>query len=118
MKFKKEINMDVILESKEVTEPELKTFTENRVKCSLKRLFWLVRKIKVSYKAVPSSKNLCNQNCSIELQTFDHQRVEFSVTARDKKTALEMAVKKVYKHVQKVFNKAQKYGRLSRHVYV
>ena len=39
--------MDVILESQELPESELKTFTENRVRCSLKRLIWLVRKIKV-----------------------------------------------------------------------
>ena len=39
--------MDVVLDNKEVIEPELKAFTENRVKFSLKRLFWLVRKIKV-----------------------------------------------------------------------
>lgn len=110
--------MDVILESKEVNEPELKTFTENRVKCSLKRMLWLVRKIKVKYSAVAESRTSCNQNCFIELQTFDHQKIEFSVTARDKKTALDIGLKKVYKHVQKVFHKAQKYGRLSRHVYV
>lgn len=110
--------MDVILESKELTEPELKTFTENRVKFSLKRLFWLVRKIKVKYTALPQSKTQCNQNCLIELQTFDHRQIEFSVTARDKKTALDMGLKKAYKHVQKVFHKAQKYGRLSKNVYV
>jgi hypothetical protein len=110
--------MDVILESNELPEFELKTFTENRVKCSLKRLFWLVRKIKIRYSAVPQSKTLCNQNCLIELQTFDHQTIEVSVTARDKKTALEMGLKKVYKHVQKIFHKAQKYGRMSKHVYV
>jgi hypothetical protein len=109
--------MDVILESKELPEQELKTFTENRVKCSLKRLIWLVRKIKVRYSAVPQSKTVCNQNCLIELQTFDHQRIEFSVTARDKKTALDIGLKKAYKHVQKVFHKAQKYGRLSKHAY-
>ena len=110
--------MDVILDAKELPEPELKSFTENRVKCSLKRLFWLVRKIKVKYSAVPQSKTQCNQNCIIELQTFDHQLIEVSVTARDKRTALEMGLKKVYKHVQKIFHKAQKYGRLSKHVYV
>ena len=110
--------MDVILESKEVAEPELKTFTENRVKFSLKRLYWLVRKIKVKYTAIPQSKTQYNQNCLIELQTFDHRQIEFSVTARDKKTALDMGLKKAYKHVQKVFHKAQKYGRLSKNVYV
>lgn len=110
--------MDVILEAKDVAEPELKAFTENRVKSSLKRLFWLVRKIKVRYYVVPNSKNVLNQNCSIELQTFDHQRVEFSVTARDKKTALEIVMRKAYKHVQKVFHKAQKYGSLSKNVFV
>ena len=110
--------MDVILESKELAEPELKAFTENRVKYSLKRVFWLVRKIKIKYKAVPAQANVCNQNCLIELQTFDYQRVEFSVTARDKETALEMAVKKVYKHIQKVFHKTQKYGRLSKNVVI
>lgn len=110
--------MDVILESKEATEPELKVFTENRVKFSLKRLFWLVRKIKVKYTSVPQSKSQCNQNCLIELQTFDHRRMEFSVTARDRKTALDMGLKKAYKHVQKVFHKAQKYGRLSRNAYI
>jgi hypothetical protein len=110
--------MDVILESTETAEVELKEFTENRVRFSLKRLFWLVRKIKVKYTAIPQSKNQCNQNCLIELQTFDHQQIEFSVTARDKKTALDMGLKKAYKHVQKVFHKAQKYGRLSKNVYV
>ena len=110
--------MDVILEAKELPEPELKTFTENRVKFSLKRLYWLVRKIKVKYTAIPQSKTQCNQNCLIELQTFDHRQIEFSVTARDKKTALDMGLKKAYKHVQKVFHKAQKYGRLSKNVYV
>jgi len=109
--------MDVILDPKELDEPELKTFTENRVKCSLKRLFWLVRKIKVRYSLVPHSKTACNQNCLIEFQTFDHRQIEVSVTARDKRTALDMGLKKVYKHVQKIFHKAQKYGRLSRQVH-
>ncbi|WP_128112529.1 hypothetical protein [Polynucleobacter necessarius] len=108
--------MDVILESKELPEPELKTFTENKVKFSLKRLIWLVRKIKVRYSSVSQSNTACNQNCIIELQTFDHQTIEVSVTARDKKVALEMGMKKVYKHVQKVFHKAQKYGRMSKNV--
>ena len=110
--------MDVILESKETANPDLKVFTENRVKFSLKRLFWLVRKIKVKYTALPNSKNQCSQNCLIELQTFDHRQIAFSVTARDKRTALDMGLKKAYKHVQKVFHKAQKYGRLSKNAYV
>lgn len=109
--------MDVILDSKEGLETELKTFTENRVKFSLKRLFWLVRKIKVKYSLVINAKSSCNQNCRIELQTFDHRLIEVSITARDRRTALEMGLKKVYKHIQKAFNKTQKYGRLSKYVY-
>jgi hypothetical protein len=109
--------MDVVFDNKEVIEPELKVFTENRVKFSLKRLFWLVRKIKVKYSAVKLSGTSFNHNCLIELQTFDHRQIEVSVTARDRRTALEMGLKKVYKHLQKVFNKAQKYGRLSRNAY-
>ena len=109
--------MDVVLDSKEVIEPELKVFTENRVKFSLKRLFWLVRKIKVKYSAVKLSETTFNQNYLIELQTFDHRQIEVSVTARDRRTALETGLKKVYNHLQKVFNKAQKYGRLSRNAY-
>jgi hypothetical protein len=109
--------MDVVFDNKEVIEPELKVFTENRVKFSLKRLFWLVRKIKVKYSAVKLSDTAFNQNCLIELQTFDRRQIEVSVTARDRRTALEMGLKKVYKHLQKVFNKAQKYGRLSRNAY-
>ncbi len=110
--------MNVILEAKEVVEPEFKTFTENRVKFSLKRLFWIVRKIKVSYSLVAQSKTACNQNCVISLETFDHQQIEVSMTARDKRTALDMSLRKIYKHVQKAFNKSQKYGRMSKHVYV
>ncbi|WP_062307585.1 hypothetical protein [Polynucleobacter sinensis] len=110
--------MNVILETKEVVEPELKTFTENRVKFSLKRLFWMVRKIKVRYSLIPQSKTACNQNCQISLETFDHQQIEVSITARDKHTALNMGLKKIYKHVQKAFHKSQKYGRMSKHVYV
>jgi len=109
--------MDVILDSKEGLEAELKTFTENRVKFSLKRLFWLVRKIKVKYSLVINAKSSCNQNCRIELQTFDHRLIEVSITSRDRRAALEMGLKKVYKHIQKAFNKTQKYGRLSKYVY-
>jgi len=109
--------MDVILDSKESLEAEFKTFTENRVKFSLKRLFWLVRKIKVKYSFVTNAKSSCNQNCRIELQTFDHRLIEVSITARDRRAALEMGLKKVYKHIQKAFNKTQKYGRLSKYVY-
>lgn len=110
--------MDVILETKEAVEPELKTFTENRVKFSLKRLFWMVRKIKVKYSAVRESNTPCNQNCSIELHTFDNQQIEVSFTARDKRVALDMGLKKIYKHVQKAFHKSQKYGRISKNIYV
>jgi hypothetical protein len=110
--------MDVILETKDQIEPEFKTFTENRVKFSLKRLFWLVRKIKVKYSLATQVKTGCNQHCMIELQTFDNRKIEVSFTARDRRTALEMGLKKVYKLMQKAFHKAQKYGRLSRQVHV
>ena len=109
--------MDVILDSKEGLETELKTFTENRVKFSLKRLFWLVRKIKVKYSLVANAKTSCNQNCRIELKTFDHRLIEVSTTARDRRAALEMGLKKAYKHLQRAFNKTQKYGRISQHAY-
>ena len=110
--------MDVILEAKESLEPELKAFTESRVKFSLKRLFWMVRKIKVKYSAVRESKTACNQNCSIELHTFDNRQIEVSFTARDRRIALDMGLKKIYKHVQKAFHKSQKYGRISKNIYV
>ena len=110
--------MDVIFEAKEQIEPEFKTFTENHVKFSLKRLFWLVRKIKVKYSSTVQVKNTSNQTCVIELHTFDNRQIEVSITARDRRTALDMGLKKVYKHMQKAFHKAEKYGRLSRQVYV
>lgn len=110
--------MNVILDSREEIEPELKAFTENRVKFSLKRLFWMVRKIKIQYTAVASSKTTCNQHCKICLETFDHHQIEVSMAARDKRMALEMCLKKIYKLVQKTFHKSQQYGRFSKHVYV
>jgi hypothetical protein len=110
--------MNVILDAREELEPELKVFTENRVKFSLKRLFWMVRKIKVRYSAAPSSKTTCNQHCMVSLETFDHHQIEVSMTARDRRMALEMCLKKIYKLVQKAFHKSQKYGRFSKHVYV
>lgn len=110
--------MHVILETKDELESELKVFTENRVKFSLKRLVWMVRKIKIQYSAVSSSKTTCNQNCMISLETFDHRQIEVSMTARDQRMALEMCLKKIYKLVQKAFHKTQKYGRFSKHVYV
>lgn len=110
--------MDVMFEATEPMDPEFKTFTESRVKFSLRRLFWLVRKIKVKYSIVTQAKNSCNQNCIIELQTFDNRQIEVSFTARDRRIALEMGLKKVCKHMQKAFQKAQKYGRLSRQAHV
>jgi len=114
----KEMSMNVILDSREEIEPELKAFTESRVKFSLKRLFWMVRKIKIQYTAVASSKTTCNQHCKICLETFDHHQIEVSMAARDKRMALEMCLKKIYKLVQKTFHKSQQYGRFSKHVYV
>lgn len=109
--------MKLILEAQEMVEPGLKVFTENRVHFSLKRLIWMVRKIKIQYSAVPSSKTACNQNCSISLETFDHHQIEVSMTAREQRVALEMGLKKIDKLVQKAFHKSQKYGRFSKHVY-
>jgi len=108
--------MNVILDSKEVIELELKIFTENQVKFSLKRMFWLVQNIKVKYSLVTQAKTSFNQNCSIELQTFDNRLIEVSVTARDRRTALELGLKKVYKQVQKAFLRAQMLGRLPKYV--
>ena len=110
--------MNVILEAKEEVESELKVFTENRVKFSLKRFLWIVRNMKIRYSTVSTSKATCNQNCVVSLETFDHHQIEVSMTARDKRIALEMCLKKIYKLVQKAFNKSQKYGRFSKHVYV
>ena len=114
----KGIRMNLILEVKEELEPELKVFTENRVKFSLKRLVWMVRKIKIRYSAVSPGKTACNQNCLISLETFDHRQIEVSMTARDRRTALEMCLKRVYKLVQKALHKSQQYGRFSKYVYV
>ena len=110
--------MNVILDTRDELEPELKVFTENRVKFSLKRLFWMVRKIKIQYSAVSSSKTTGKQNCMISLETFDHHQIEVTMTARDRRMALEMCLKKIYKLVQKAFHKSQQYGRFSKHVYV
>ncbi|MBU3598340.1 hypothetical protein [Polynucleobacter bastaniensis] len=109
--------MTVILEAQEEVEPELKVFTENRVKFSLKRLLWVVRKMKICYSTISSAKTTCNQNCVVILETFDHHQIEVSMTARDKRIALEMCLKKIYKLVQKAFHKSQQYGRFSKHVY-
>lgn len=113
-----EKSMDVIFENKTVVESELKTFTENRVHFSLKRIFWMVQKIKVSYSSVSQSKTACNQHCQISLETFDHRQIEVSITARDRRVALDMGLKKIYKHVQRAFQKSKKYGRISKHVYL
>ncbi|QWE14930.1 hypothetical protein [Polynucleobacter sp. AP-Sving-400A-A2] len=110
--------MNVILEAKEGVEPELKVFTENRVKFSLKRLLWMVRKMKICYSTISSSKTICSQNCVVSLETFDHHRIEVSMTARDKRIALKMCLKKMYKLVQKALHKSQQYGRFSKHVYI
>ena len=110
--------MNVVLDSREEIEPELKAFTESRVKFSLKRLFWMVRKIKIQYSAASPSKTPCNQSCLISLETFDHRQIEVSMTARDRRTALEMCLKRMYKLVQRALHKSQQYGRFSKNVYV
>ena len=110
--------MNLILEAKEEVEPEFKVFTENRVKFSLKRLLWMVRKIKIRYSAAATSKTACNQSCQISLETFDHRQIEVSMTARDRRTALEMCLKRIYKLAQKALHKSQQYGRFSKNVYI
>jgi len=114
----REISMNLIFEAREGLEPEFKVFTENRVKFSLKRLLWIVRKIKIQYSAVLPGKASCNQSCLIRLETFDHRQIEVSMTARDRRTALEMCLKRIYKLVQKALHKSQQYGRFFKNVYI
>lgn len=108
--------MNVVLEAGGVVEPEFTVFIQNRVRFSLRKLFWLVHKIKVKYSIEVHSRTACNQVCSIEIQTFNCRPIEVSITARDQRTALEMGLKKIHKLLQKTFHQSQQYGRISRRI--
>lgn len=109
--------MDVILESKEQIGAELQEFTRNRIHFSLKHLFWMVRKVKVKYFVSKQSSTTCNQRCTIEVLTLDNRQIEVDMTARDRRIAFNMALKKACKHVLHALNKSQQYGRISRKAY-
>jgi hypothetical protein len=109
--------MDVILESKEKIGADLQKFTQNRIHFSLKHLFWMVRKVRVKYFVSKQSSTACNQHCAIEVLTLDNLRIEVDTTAHDKRTALNMALKKVCKYVLQALNKSQQHSRISKKAY-
>lgn len=84
--------MDVILESKEDIGFKLQEFTHNRIHFPLKNLFWIVRQLRVKYFVSKHSSTAWNQHCTITVLTLDHRQIAVDITARDKRTALNMAV--------------------------
>ena len=109
--------MDVVLEPKENIGADLQEFTQNRIHFSLKHLFWMVRRVRVKYFVSKQSSTACNQHCTIEVLTLDNRQIEVDMTARDRRIAFNMALKKVCKHVLHTLNKSQQYRRISKKVY-
>lgn len=84
--------MQVIFESQDPQAQELRTLTERRVRHALKRLAWLVPRVRVHLSDINGPRGGIDKRCQIELITDGGKSVIVTSLARDWFLALQSAL--------------------------
>ena len=84
--------MQVIFESQDPQAQELRTLTERRVRHALKRLAWLVPRVRVHLSDINGPRGGIDKRCQIELITDGGKAVIVTSLARDWFLALQSAL--------------------------
>jgi hypothetical protein len=84
--------MQVIFESPDPEAAELRTLTERRVRQALKRLAWLIPRVRVHLSDINGPRGGIDKRCQIELMTDGGNPVVVTSLARDWFSALQSAL--------------------------
>lgn len=84
--------MQVIFESPDPQAAELRTLTERRVRQALRRLAWLIPRVRVHLSDINGPLGGIDKRCQIELMTDGGKPVVVTSLARDWFSALQSAL--------------------------
>ncbi len=84
--------MQVIFESRDPEGAQLHTLTVRRVRFAMRRLAWLVPRVRVRLSDVNGPRGGIDKRCQVELTTSNTDSVVITSTARDWRSALRSAL--------------------------
>lgn len=84
--------MQVIVESPDPQATEMRAFAERRVRFSMRRLSWLVPRVKVYLSDVNGPRGGIDKRCQVQLLANGSQDVVVTSVARDWRSALQSAL--------------------------
>lgn len=84
--------MQVIFESEDLQAQKLRTLTERRVRQALKRVAWLIPRVRVHLSDINGPRGGIDKRCQIELITDGGKPIVVTSLARDWFSALQSAL--------------------------
>ena len=84
--------MQVIVESPDPQAAEMREFAERRVRFSMRRLSWLVPRVKVHLSDVNGPRGGVDKRCQVQLVADGRPDVVVTSVARDWRSALQSAL--------------------------
>ena len=104
--------MQVIVESPDPQATEMCAFAERRVRFSMRRLSWLVPRVKVVLSDVNGPRGGIDKRCQVQLLANGSQDVVVTSVARDWRSALQSAMGRAVRSLLHNWQRTHKLPRL------
>lgn len=104
--------MQVIVESPDPQAAEMRAFAERRVRFSMRRLSWLVPRVKVVLSDVNGPRGGIDKRCQVQLLANGSQDVVVTSVARDWRSALQSAMGRAVRSLLHNWQRTHKLPRL------
>ena len=103
--------MQVIVESPEPQAAEMRALAERRVRFSMRRLSWLVPRVKVYLSDVNGPRGGIDKRCQVQLLANGRPDVVVTSVARDWRSALQSALGRAVRSLLHNWQRSQKLAR-------
>lgn len=104
--------MQVIVESPEPQAAEMRALAERRVRFSMRRLSWLVPRVKVYLSDVNGPRGGIDKRCQVQLLANGRPDVVVTSVARDWRSALQSALGRAVRSLLHNWQRSHKLSRL------
>lgn len=104
--------MQVIVESLDPKAAEMREFAERRVRFSMRRLSWLVPKVKVHLSDINGPRGGVDKRCQVQLLADGRPDVVITSVARDWRSALRSALGRAVRSLLHNWQRSNKQPRL------
>ena len=104
--------MQVVVESPEPQAAEMRALAERRVRFSMRRLSWLVPRVKVYLSDVNGPRGGIDKRCQVQLLADGRPDVVVTSVARDWRSALQSALGRAVRSLLHNWQRNQKLARL------